>query len=74
VDEKYSGQWVRRERKKCGDVLRKNANTKHATKLNHYKQMNLIHGPWAFNFLYDWARGLVCEGEMFVQTCAPFDF
>lgn len=36
---------------KCGgEVLRKNANTKHVSKLNHYKQMNLIH-PWAFNFL-----------------------
>lgn len=31
------------------NVLRENANTKHARKLNHYNQMNVIR-PWAFNF------------------------
>lgn len=50
---------------KCGgEVLRKNANTKHVSKLNHYKQMNLIH-PWAFNFLVR----LVSEEGLKVRSC-----
>ena len=44
------------------DVLRKNANTKHVSKLNHYNQMNLIH-PWAFNFLFAGILRIAFEGR-----------